>query len=531
MIAGGLILFSADRGLHYWLNKQLPVLLNQNPERKFNISFDHAELNFMDKILVLEGITINPSQIDTTIKSKSTVKQFNIEHANLKRLFFNKEIETGKLIVFEPQITIYAVNDSTDQSKKEINELWIDIFTRLSIANFEISDASLKIMVNNCDDPVFSFESMDLKVDDFEVDTSTIKDPFPIVFSKIWAECQNVLVKFDTISNLKIGLIQLTDTEVSVRRVNLTPVLSPEEFIKVKRAKNNRLEIYFDKVKLNDFTWDLKNDEAKFYASSLYLDSTRLHVFTDHNFPKENKGYKPLLGEMLRKLPFTFSLDSFVVTNSTVLFETKPANQNLTSLIFFDKLYTSGYNLHNTSDSENRTEFDIITNFLGETRIEASYRMNVNDLNDRFQISGNMDDLSTATLNKILQPLVGVETVGEIYGIDFFIYGNNHHSTGTLNFEYNGLKVKVLNSGTYKKNIFLSVLSNMALRKNNIITNKRFRQGNIELSRNTNKGMLSFIWESIKDGLMDTLVPFEIENKGKQQERKRTIKKLDKKEK
>lgn len=519
LVIGGLLLFSAEKGVHFWLNKQLPELLNQNPNRKYDIRFSHAELNIRKKNLVLDGVSIIPSKMDSTIKNTALVKQFKIEQANLKSLFFQKEIRTSNLIVVEPQIIIHAQSDTNHQSKREINELWIDVFTRLSIANFEIVNASLKVIVEDQIYPVFAFDSMNLKVVNFKVDTSTIKDPFPIAFSRIEAHCYNIKIRMDTISLLNIGSIQLTDTEALLHQIELVPVLDLNQYLEVKRAKNDWLEIYIDKVNLNNFTWDLKKDKSAFYASSLYLDSTDLHTLTDQNFPKQNNGYKPLLAEMFRNLPFTFVLDSFVVINSNIQFETKPTNQNQTSLIFFNKLYASGYNLHNNNLVDKRTEFDIISNFMGETHIKVSYQMNVNDTFNRFKVDGETDDLYTNTLNDILQPLAGVETVGKIYGFDFNIEGNNYHSTGIINLEYDGLKVKILNPESSEKKFLLSAVSNMALRKSNIITDKRFRQGTIDLERDANKSILGFLWESIKDGMLDTLIPFELKKQKKREAR------------
>ena len=185
--------------------------------------------------------------------------------------------------------------------------------------------------------------------------------------------------------------------------------------------------------------------------------------------------------------------------------------------MLFDRIYSTGYNLHNTAEFNKRTEFDFIARFMGEASIEASYKMNVQDKDNRFQFIGHMEELSTGSLNRILEPLAGVETGGQIYGLGFNILANDSNATGTVDFEYDDLKIKVLRPDSDEKNVLLSVISNLTLRRSNVITDQRFRQGRIDFERDSQKSLFGYVWDALKDGLMDTLIPFELEKSGEGQ--------------
>lgn len=524
IVVGFIVAFFILKGLtQYWLNKQLPVLLNENPNRVYDIHFERAHLNFIERNLAIENIEISIVS-DSINSNKATVEAFEIEKTALVKLFFRKEIETEKLVVKAPHFNIRSLQNIARNNEVEINEIWKDVFTRLSIHNLEIRSGLLSVIDSFNAEPSLLLSGLDISIERFSVDTATIKDPFPVKFEKLSASCSNASVVIDTIGILRMNGIKLTHHDARISALSFSPFLSSTDFLKVRRAKNDWISFDANRLELKSFRWMFGDDEVPHLnAALLKLESIALHGVSDMNFPKANNGRKPLLAELFRSLPVAFRLDSFQVLNSQVCFETKPFNQDTVGCLLIDQLYASGYNLHNEPDLFTSTEVDVVARLMGEAHLESKFKMNVNDKSNRFQVSGKVDNLTTLCINRILEPLAGVETAGQLYGLHFNILADNNHSTGNVDFEYDGLKVKVLRKNSSEKNVLLTTISNVALRKSNVSTDKRFKQGKINHQRDYQKSIFGFIWDSVKDGLLDTIVPFDLEKK------ERTWKKLKRK--
>ncbi|MFA9389114.1 MAG: hypothetical protein ACERKD_04880 [Prolixibacteraceae bacterium] len=511
-------------GIQSWLNQQLPLLLNEHPERKYNISYDKAHLHLLKQNLIIDNVSIieladsiNPSYIQ--------IDKLKAYHLQLRKLFVNKEIETHDLIVVHPVFNIVVHQNTTEQNKEKMNEIWTDVFTRLSIKNFEITNAAFRLMRDQDLEPTLQMDQLNLKINTFNIDTTTLKNPFPLKFSSLNASCSSTQIRIDTIGFLKIKKIILTDHSIQLQQSSFQPLLTKSEFIDVQRDKDNWLSFNMDQLILNNFSWAFDSSGTPFIkASSFQLDSIVLQSVTDKQFLRQHKGYRPLLAEIFRSLPVKFQLDSFRVLNSAVFAETRPINNNTTAKASFDNLYISGYNLHNISKLTRNTEFDILCRFMNEAKLEAHYVMNVNDNQDRFRINGSLNNLTTESVNRILQPLADIETAGQLYGIDFDVLADNYQSTGTVDFEYNNLKILVRNKNKDSKNSLLTALSNLALRGSNVRSNRSFRQGEIQLARDQNKSIFGYIWDSVKDGLTNTLIPFNLDQNRPVLRRKKKLK-------
>ncbi|MDA3928490.1 MAG: hypothetical protein PF541_05985 [Prolixibacteraceae bacterium] len=505
-----LVFFGTEKILQNWLNHHLPEVLNQNPDRKYEIVFESTSLNFLKQNLYIRAIEIN-EVADTTKGNTITIDYFKIEKPGIKKLFFEHVLGTDKLIVNEPTFEIFSESNEVHDKEEKLNEIWKDVFTRIQINDLEIRNASLNLYDEKSFEPSVSISNLNIFVQSFNVDTLTIKNPLPLTFRSLIASCFEIKVKIDSIATLQIYNIELQNDNIQFNRINLIPTLTKSDFIVLNRKKDDWVNMYINSVSLNHFDWSFDSTGSpKFIASSLHIDSIKIHALVDDHFNKMNQNNKPLLSELFRNLPVSFKLDSFRVLNSSVFFEARPKNQDSIAGMSFYNLFASGYNLHNIKNTNLFTEFDILSNFMNGAIIEASLRMDVNDIMNRFQFNGQLNNLSTESVNRILQPMAGIETVGQLYGINFNILADNNHSTGTVNFEYDDLKIKVLHKNSKEKNILISIISNLALRKSNVSSDKRFKQGKVDYVRDKSKSIFGFIWQSIKVGLIDTISPFDL---------------------
>lgn len=324
--------FAIEMGTQVWVSRQLPLLLNKNPERKYNFAFEKAKIQLLKKQLIIDKIVISPFTNDS-VADVALVERFIVEGTDLRKLFFHKELKTKKLLVVNPVIVMTTSNTKVaEESEQGMNTFWKDVFTRLSIADFEIENATFSIVDETAKETYFSLNHFNLNVSGFTIDTSTIKDPFPVRFKTLEAFCNNVKLRIDTISMLQVAAIHLTNSSVDIGQIELIPNMLVSDFLATNRAKNDWVNLSIDHVQLNDFSWNLEKELPFFTVSSLKLDSLYLHVMADKNQAKLNLKDKLLLAELFRGMPFSFSLDSFLITNSSVFFRNAFCQSKFTRL-------------------------------------------------------------------------------------------------------------------------------------------------------------------------------------------------------
>ena len=96
-------------------------------------------------------------------------------------------------------------------------------------------------------------------------------------------------------------------------------------------------------------------------------------------------------------------------------------------------------------------------------------------------------------------------------------------STGTLDADYAGIKLEVLNTDTTanrkSKKGFMTFAANTAIKSNNRKGQGSYLQGIINTSRVQEKDVWPYLWHSIQAGLVSTLAPFKNTKEAKQQQK------------
>ncbi|CAM9917911.1 unnamed protein product [Chrysoparadoxa australica] len=107
-----------------------------------------------------------------------------------------------------------------------------------------------------------------------------------------------------------------------------------------------------------------------------------------------------------------------------------------------------------------------------------------------------------------MTPLAGMTTEGTVHHLDFEFTGDEFSSKGNVICEYSDLKIATYNDGRDKEFI-KSLFGNLMIRNNNRkLDSANFKEGEIYFVRYQNKDFFNYLWNSIRVGLMDIVVPF-----------------------
>lgn len=476
-----------------------------------NIEYDDISLNILTGNISVSNLKYTDTTsfpINGTIYSSF----LELKGVNLFRALLKHEYFASQIVVSDPMFELLQLANRIEKIDSTQKDSMV-VFPFVEIGSIVVKNGYLK--VKDTLHTRIHVSDLDVRVSNIQLDSMSDALAIQTLFEELSLECR-VETVVDTLGLFNVENFNLTKNTLSFSGMSFVPLLSKDEFLQVKRRKNNWVEVSIGNIDIDRFNWSVKKGEKpSFRGRTVQLDSLQVNVLADKWYAKANQGVKPMLSEFLRSLPVVFNFDSIRVKEATIQVGTRSQNTNSIGVLLLDETYASGYNLHNDSLNMKSFELDFVSRFMKKATVEASYKMDVNDPVNRFRCSGNMSNLTTRSLNKILSPMAGVETAGQLYGLQFNILADHNKSVGTVDFEYENLKIEVLNQSTKNKDVVLSIISNLALKKKNIKTDRHFKQGVIDYRRDKNKSVFGYIFDSMKDGLVDTLIPFDLERKRK----------------
>jgi hypothetical protein len=88
------------------------------------------------------------------------------------------------------------------------------------------------------------------------------------------------------------------------------------------------------------------------------------------------------------------------------------------------------------------------------------------------------------------------------------MHGNDNTGTGTVDMEYEDLRIAINpTDGADLKDKLVGFVANTIIRRNNLRSRNSYRQGEFEIDRRRDRAIFNFLWNGLKAGSIDTVVP------------------------
>lgn len=508
-----IVSLSANHLLSSWLGGELVQILNKDSNRKYDIVFTDFSLNIVNKSITINNVSVIPISNDSIKTPIVSVKRFELMGVSFQKLISSKEIVTKTLRITEPEVN-FRVNATQKVigDSKEINLLWNDILPRINVENFEIHNGSVTIYDNLLDRKQLSMHPINLRITDIVIDTTTIDDPFPLNYNTIDFAAENLEIEFDKFF-LEISRFDATEYSLIIKELQLLP--------KKEVKESQEMTISSQSIEVSHFNWGFLEEQFFLRIRKLKVNNTDLTVL-QNRAAVQYYGEKPLLSSMLRQLPFQLHMDTVTLRKSKIAYEQLNAVNNAVGRIEFDNFYASVYNITNDQKALIKAHYTVIdmeTDFMKSGHLKSQFNFDLTDKNDSFTGIGTLNRMDLSEFNSILNPIANVNVNGQMDSFDFNIKGNKWKSTGTLDFVYDHFKVEVYDQEKQKKKVLLSGLSKLVIRGSNQQNMPNYKTGSISASRIRNKSFFTYLWSSLKSGILDVVAPSMKKDKKKKRRR------------
>lgn len=501
----------------------------------YRLDFKDLGINLLTGTITLQEISLIP---DTAVYHQ--LKALNVAPANifqvkLKKLqmnrvalltaYFKRQVEIKTILLNNPSInmTHYQVKKQPDtvQHKQTLYELISNTLKSIDIKTIKIVDADFDYINGDNNRKMHALKHLSINIQEFLLDSVSQYDTTRYLFAKdirfeltgykSLSKDKMYTMKVDTVSGSASG------KSIDIKGFQMIPMYPDLEFSRKYKYGKDRYDIKFNSIRLEGVNFALLNAEEKLRAKAVKLGPAKVNIFVNRELPPP-----PGLDKVrnfphvaLKRLPISTIIDTISINNIDLAYtEYNPISQKRGTL-FFENLTGTIRNV--TNDTVQLTKNNhAVANFtalvMKTSRINTEIDFNLTAKNAAFSYKGNVAAMDLRVLNPMVKNmgLIEIES-GQMQRTDFNIQANAQGSSGTVNFLYTGLKVKLLKEGETawappKKKGLLSFLANKLLIKDaNPSKGEEARTANITFQRTAAASFFNLMWKGVFLGMRETV--------------------------
>lgn len=324
------------------------------------------------------------------------------------------------------------------------------------------------------------------------------------ISSEKLSELMNMDVKFDSYSLLDSRTLEFA-------ALSITSPYEQKNYRKVNKHETDWIGISIASIRLHNFDYLKLIQDEKFIATSIDLEGVEIDVYRDKTLPDEPYKYKPLFASLLRKLNTELQVDTIHIKNANIRYFERHEHSDKPGVINFTSTNATCTNLTNKPEllAQNpQFKIEAQTRLMGKAPVNMTGNFDMTSKSDQFTINANVGAFSATILNKILTGVLPVEVLeGEVTGVDIVFNASDTRATGTIDFQYEDVKFDVASEEDSRlKSFFRNTMAKAVLNKDNLKSDRRYRQGEIDFDRLKNKSIFNYWWNASKSGILDIMI-------------------------
>ena len=471
---------------------------------KFNVQGKQAYLNTKKQTFNILGYALNDVSGDFRNISVKSIHQ-NASSVNeglmIDRIhyvlndwkFIEKKLKLDvKNILVEGANGKLALNKNVNQKKSKNS--FEGLFFPLLIKNVELKNSNVTLDQNQ--QPLV-LQQLNARFANIEMNQETSKKDIPFKTGDYQIQSKNLdyTTKFYRIS---VGDVHLDKKEMSLKKVQLKPLYSRSQFVKMIPKEKDLYTLYANEIGMKG-NWNLLSSDPFVDATNLKIDGLKANIFRS-KIPLDDNSVKPLYATQLRKIKIPFYIANTNILNSVLEYEEDTPTSDGPGKLIFTNFNLNAKNINSGKFKGKPTQIPIKVQckFLNISPMNVDWIIDTSKANDDFSISGNFNGLPASHVNMFVEPYLKIRTAGLIQQLKFNFKGNNQGIGGTMNMKHKDFKVSILRQDG-EKNKVLSSVANIFVKSNS----DQYPENVVikGVKRDPVKSFFNLFWKGVEEGL------------------------------
>ncbi len=542
----GVLFISLSGLLEKRVKTKLQSYINTSPNSPYDYSFNNIRIQLLLGNAYLTEVKIipRPTAIGNLVSQKTQfiidaqIDTLALRGLSIFQLLTNGSIDISQILVDNVQFRYFFNRDYTSPNSVEkrafvLKDVFSENLKTVKIGEIQLRDISAYMNDIHDKDTIFlSFDSANMIWKDIYTDDAIIKYLQPFTYSWLQMSAKNFIgnmIKDHTI-RVKSFSLNTAREEINFTGVHFGPVIfdlndTSKQIIRSINA------IDLEELLISGINFDSWQEDKRLEIQKIYAKNPDVKVSMDQHWLKPMHE-RTFLSAKVRSVPFPINIDTIYATGGKVYYRELFNNGKPPLELFFTDAKTTYLNICNDTailaDTPDMT-VDVSARLLGAGKLTTTIVYPVLDSLSTVFMQLKIDSMPLSTFNPILEGQVKANLSGDINTIAMNFVADKYGSKGDFVFDYSNLKVELFKEKKtkegikIKKNWILNTLVNPVIRSNNNLSQGNFNKGVIDYQRPLDISFFGMVWQSLKGGMLTTLIPSknpEKKNKKKEKEEK-----------
>lgn len=425
--------------------------------------------------------------------------KIHVEGLHYFQLLFNNKVELDKVLLKAFALTFHKTSADTLKGKSQKEP------PNILIHNFEVSEGNFLFLNKNADS-IFSVRSYSMKLDSLVFNEETQSNKIPIFYKNHQLKAKNIFYYLNEFQFFSLEKLVVSKNEISAEMLRVVPKFTPTEMSQRLQIERDRYDLKIQSITSKNPNFDFGSSPPFFASSLVQIHDVNLEIYRDKTLP-DDTSIKKMYSSLLRELNLKLTIDSLKLTQAFIKYQERLQPGRALGTIAFYDLSAEIQNLvnhHLNRENFPQTQIEVRARLMDTSELHVKWNFYVNNLTDRFSISGKVLKIPPAAMNPFFVPAMHIRAKGDIDALYFNFEGNKVQALGDMRIDYNNFKVEVLKKNGKEKNKFLSSIANLFIKKNP--KNKSVVKTDIEVVRDQTKSFWNYFWSCIKKGLLKSMI-------------------------
>ncbi len=527
IIALGIIAYATS---DYFIEKKLKVelsnLINTDSLNYYDFSISKLDLSIVNGSITIKDVRIIPTKIalDSLKKSTNNIRvlveltcdKIKMRGFEIKHFLRTQELLIDKFVIIQPSLNyIFNSTKSNNKNTLALQNIFSDSFKKATLNHFIIESANINVRNIAKKDVLIEISEFDFHLTNASIDTTTIKRFSPFDYENIEFSSEQVNLNIHKDFSISTDKLQFNAEKntTTIDNFKLKPTYSQKNFSKMYATQKQWVKITLDTFKVSNIHFEKLIQQGDFDIGKISLINASIDLYKDKTKQEAPFKKKLLPASALKKMPVNLSIDSIQVSQSSIIINEKSNKSGQVSYLSFDRLNALVTGFSNDSLHLLKNNFLSIkatTKIMNEANVNFLAKFDLSSPTDSHTITTKVGPCDIKVFNKVLEPsMLVVAKSGDIIALNYAYTANDKDANGTIDFEYENVKIDVLDKKKQtKKQGFMSLAANTVIKSNNKKENtKTYTQGVIKVNRVQNKNIFPYLWHAVQSGIIYTMAP------------------------
>lgn len=473
-----------------------------SPDRD-TISIQNINYNSLEELGEIQLFNFKGADSTTNLK----IEELQIQNANLTNYINNNWIDIGEFSSKKTNINIKIRN----QDQSELSKSYNLPFKRLTIKELNSQDINIKI-IHQKRNRNFYVRQANLSLNTLSLDSTLNPKEIHHHIKSLVFSGKNYRENFGkhyTVFADKYTY-RYPESKFEAADIKMRSKYDRFEYSEHIKSQNDWFQLDIATLALKKLNVDSLLVSQKFIVDKITVDKGNFTVFRDLNVPHNDDRKVPMPQQVLAQSDFAFNVDSvFVNSDIHIHIVPKEASGIGTMTLNID----SGY-IFNMRTHHFKTNKPMLLKAKGRLNETANFNTKVDfpmpSDNGEFHFMGNIGPMDLKNLNEMLIPLGAIEVrSGYNEGVKINFKGNDDFSEGLMEFQYNNLKIDILDRQTYQSKGFGNNLKTI-FANSFVVSSKnprwfKVQEGNIFFERIKSRSIFNLWAKALLSGAVSSI--------------------------